>query len=88
MATAALLLLLCLGLAAPAAQAARGGRDTNAADGQEQLWLRKQRGDARNDDRRGGDGDASHAQRLSPEERQQLRRDIRDAGRELYPQRR
>jgi len=27
-------------------------------------------------------------QRLSPEERRQLRSDIRDAGREIYPQRR
>lgn len=27
-------------------------------------------------------------QRLSPEERQQLRRDIKDAGREIYPARR
>ena len=77
------LLLLCLGLAAPTAQAARGNREANTApDGQEQLWLRKQRGNARNDDR----GDAARrAQRLSPEERLQLRRDIRDAGRELYP---
>lgn len=79
MATAIALLFLCLGLAAPSAHAARGNREANAApDGQEQLLLRKQRGDARNDERR--------AQRLSPEERQQLRRDIRNAGRELYPQ--
>lgn len=32
--------------------------------------------------------DDMRQQRLSPEERQQLRRDIRDAGREIYPPRR
>lgn len=40
--------------------------------------------------RRDQDGadDARRAQRLTPEERRQLRRDIHDAGRELYPRRR
>ena len=35
-----------------------------------------------------GDGQDLRPQRLSPEERRQLRRDIQDAGREIYPQRR
>lgn len=38
-------------------------------------------------DRRGED-DAARPQRLSPEERRQLRRDVHDAGRELYRRRR
>ena len=33
-------------------------------------------------------GEEQRAQRLSPEERRQLRRDIKDAGREIYPPRR
>ncbi|MDR2787530.1 MAG: hypothetical protein LBD06_04060 [Candidatus Accumulibacter sp.] len=39
--------------------------------------------------RRNGERDARpRSHRLSPEERSQLRRDIRDAGREIYPARR
>ncbi len=34
-----------------------------------------------------GGGEAQRSQRMSPEERRQLRRDIRDAGREVYPRR-
>ena len=49
-----------------------GSRRANA---QTLLLLRKQR-------------EAQRAQRLSPEERRQLRRDIKDAGREIYPVRR
>ena len=49
---------------------------------------------------RGGRGDRDHApprrdygdpqgpQRMTPDERRQLRRDLRDAGRDIYPQRR
>ena len=33
-------------------------------------------------------GEGQRPPRLSPEERRQLRSDIRDAGREIYPQRR
>ena len=33
-------------------------------------------------------GETPRAQRMSPEERRQLRRDIKDAGRQIYPQRR
>ena len=38
--------------------------------------------------RRDDDRDMQHHRRLSPEERSQLRRDVRDAGREIYPPRR
>ena len=34
------------------------------------------------------EAESPRQQRLSPEERRQLRRDIQDAGREIYPQRR
>ena len=45
-----------------------------------------QRGLSRRDGYRERDeGNRSRQQRLSPEERQQLRRDIRDAGRNIYP---
>lgn len=33
-------------------------------------------------------GETQRPQRMSPEERRQLRRDIKDAGRQIYPQRR
>ena len=33
-------------------------------------------------------GETPRPQRMSPEERRQLRRDIKDAGRQIYPQRR
>ena len=38
--------------------------------------------------RRDDDREMQRYQRLSPEERSQLRRDVRDAGREIYPPRR
>ncbi len=38
--------------------------------------------------RRSEDREMQRPQRLSPEERSQLRRDIKDAGREIYPPRR
>ena len=51
--------------------------------------LQGQKGRRQDEERRPGyrredARDAQRAQRLSPEERQQLRRDIKDAGRELY----
>lgn len=33
------------------------------------------------------DGDTTQRQRMTPEERRQLRRDVHDAGRDLYPER-
>ena len=36
----------------------------------------------------GYSGDSQRTQRLSPEERRQLRRDIHEAGRDIYPPRR
>ncbi len=38
--------------------------------------------------RRNEGSEAARAQRLSPEERRQLRRDVKDAGRQIYPSRR
>lgn len=45
---------------------------------------RRQDEERRSSYRREDSGDSQRAQRLSPEERQQLRRDIKDAGRSLY----
>lgn len=53
----------------------QGGRQSRD-DGRQQNYQRGQR-----DDDRG----AQRGQRMSPEERRQLRRDVRDAGREIYP---
>jgi hypothetical protein len=53
----------------------------NGADRQQQPNHQR---DAQNAQR----GEGQRPQRLSPEERRQLRSDIRDAGREIYPQRR
>lgn len=48
-----------------------------------------QRAARQGDDRRQSlQREPQRQQRLSPEERQQLRRDIKDAGRELYPRKR
>lgn len=56
------------------------GRQDNL-QGQKGRWQDEER---RPNYRREDARDAQRAQRLSPEERQQLRRDIKDAGRELY----
>ena len=61
-------------------QAGRSFSHQSAADRQQQLNAQ------RNAAQRGGEG--QRPPRLSPEERRQLRSDIRDAGREIYPQRR
>lgn len=42
----------------------------------------------RPNDKRSEGGDAQREQRLSPDERRQLRRDIKEAGREIYRPRR
>jgi hypothetical protein len=72
--------IIAMGLAMPLAHAnPTGGREIREAGRkggtQAEEELRKQRA-------------VKRAQRLSPEERRQLRRDIKDAGREIYPQRR
>lgn len=60
-------------------------------------WLREeqggaareqQRGQARQRLQQGPDAERRQERRMSPEERYQLRRDIRDAGREIYRPRR
>ena len=82
-------LLLALVLASPMAYAARNGRDNNSnADEQEQIWLRKQARQRNTRNEPNDDAARQREQRLSPEERLQLRRDIRDAGREIYLRRR
>ncbi len=60
-------------------QAGRLFNHQSAAERQQQL--NAQRNAARR-------GEGQRPPRLSPEERRQLRSDIRDAGREIYPQRR
>ena len=55
---------------------------------QNQQQLRNQREARRSYFQRKEGSDEQRPQRLSPEERRQLRRDIKDAGREIYPQRR
>lgn len=62
-------------------------------------WLREEQGNAGRDQPRrqpeqwqqrqqsGAETERRPERRMSPEERRQLRRDIRDAGREIYPRR-
>ena len=78
-------LLGALNVVGPA-MAERGARDGNARDagqGQQQRQDRYVRQDdyqRRNEDR--------HREQLSPEQREQLKRDISDHGREIYRERR
>ncbi len=55
---------------------------------QDQLQPRYPREERRPYFQRNEGGEAQRPQRLSTEERRQLRRDIKDAGREIYPSRR
>lgn len=79
--------LLCA-LVLPAAHAVsldfspsiRDGNRQDSFQGQKERRQDEQRRYTRREDAQ----DAQRAQRLSPEERQQLRRDIKNAGRELY----
>ena len=50
------------------------------------LLLQQQLQDGRGADDRQKENSGGRQERLSPEERQQLRRDIKDAGRQIYPQ--
>lgn len=64
-------------------------RDSNHPSG----YQRPQRADSqrdyqRRDYQRNEEDGRQRSQRLSPEERRQLRNDIRDAGRDIYPARR
>lgn len=82
-------IILALATASPLAHAARADRAVNQdVNGQDRLLLRKQ---VRQGDQGVERSDAlarQREQRLSPEERQQLRRDIREAGQEIYLRRR
>lgn len=90
-----LLLLAVLGSAQPvlAQRDGGGGRflRERPAGAQRQMPPQRDEADARGN-RNDGAGDGPRRQQLSPEERQQLRRDIHEAGRDIYhhdrPQRR
>ena len=77
--------------AAPLAHAAPWG-DRLLRDGAKQGNRQEQQSadqrDVQRSMRQSGRGDEQRPQRLSLEERRQLRRDIQDAGREIYPPRR
>lgn len=94
-----LAVLLALACAAPAAHAGRWDDRFLARDGQRQERFQREAPQRDRQERfqrrdewsgRGGDrgGDDARQQRMSPEERRQLRRDVHDAGRDLYRQRR
>jgi uncharacterized membrane protein len=85
--------VIALVIAMPAAYAEasndRHVREGNRqGGGQSQQQSRKQREAKRPYAKRNEGGDEQRTQRLSPEERRQLRRDIKDAGSEIYPPRR
>jgi hypothetical protein len=65
-----------------------GNRQGGQGGGRFQPYAPPPRDLQRPDERRYGGRDESRPQRFSPEERRQLRRDIQDAGREIYPPRR
>jgi len=83
--------VLALALALPFAHANPfNGRNVREVQrpGAGQYQQRNPREVQRQDFQRKEGGEEQRAQRLSPEERRQLRRDIKDAGREIYPLRR
>ena len=89
-----LLLALVLALAAPLVQANPGNGRFHPRDGnrqnapqrqQQQQQPNQQREEQQRPSRRDeGNAGEQQRQRLSPEERRQLRRDIHDAGRDIY----
>lgn len=83
--------LLALLLAVPAAQAMPGG-GRFAGEGPRQGEVQREPSEAREPrpffPPRQEPAEAPRPQRLSPEERRQLRRDVHEAGRDLYPPRR
>ena len=91
-----LLLALALALAAPLVQANQGNGRFHQREANRQNAPQRQpqapnfqrdepQRFPRREERNAGE---QQRQRLSPEERRQLRRDIHDAGRDIYPQRR
>ena len=79
---ASVLWLLASGAAAQGSRQAQQGRE--ADDGPQRMVLEEQRPE-QTTSRDGSESRKGH--RLSPEERRQLRRDVHDAGRDLYPDR-
>ena len=82
-----------LGLSTPYAYARRGGEEGESPRGQRPAaWVSPQGEDfgerapsqAHGYEHAGEPPEVQHFRRLSPEERRQLRRDIRNAGREVY----
>lgn len=84
--------VIALAVAMPEAYA-EASNDRNVREGnrqgavQSQQQSRKQREAKRPYAKRSEGGAEQRTQRLSPEERRQLRRDIKDAGSEIYPPR-
>ena len=85
----AMMLLLTL-LISPVHANPFGGRQVREGNrqGSGQFQPQNPREFQRPNDRRYEGRDVQRPQRLSPDERRQLRRDVQDAGREIYPQRR
>lgn len=89
------LLALSMSVALPA-QAFPGGRGGGWFGAQRQQQVqrerdfpqRRQNADRQNGDRQAAPQRPDNPQRMSPDERRQLRRDLREAGRDVYPQRR
>ena len=77
---ASVLWLLAAGASAQVPDRPRGGRDANGG-GPQRMMPPGQRPTSPSDAAEPG------ARRLSPEERRQLRRDVHEAGRDLYPDR-
>ncbi len=75
---ASVLWLLAAGASAQGPDRPRGGRDARGG-GPQRMMPSEQR------PARQGDGAEPGGRRLSPEERRQLRRDVHEAGRDLYP---
>ena len=63
-------------------------REGNRQDGHSERRQFRQQEERREHWQREDRREGQRPQRLSPDERRQLRRDIRDAGREIYPARR
>ena len=79
---ASVLWLLAAGAAAQGPRQAQQGRE--AGDGPQRMVPEEQRPEQASPR---DVSEARHNRRLSPEERRQLRRDVHEAGRDLYPER-
>lgn len=87
-------MLFAAGLSASDAVADPGGRGNSYGDGGRRDWTysspsgNEGREVRRQEFQRSRGGEMQREQRMSPEERRQLREDIQNAGREIYPVRR